>query len=386
VSFVVKPGEDRYHRFTSSLAACGSSSAERYDSPGDAPRKGCDRRFSRELPLEPLTGLHASPCVLALLSIPVSVAALVIWEWADGASLAALAAFSGLSAPDLRTVVFSFSFAVLGALAVSRNWNRALEKIREAESQVRRTELDRLEQRRLVALGRLAAGFAHEIRNPLAIIRASLGLVRDGDREQFSSHLDHIDKGAIRIDAIVSRIFSLSRAARDGVVEVEVASVLDRALSPLLSDAEAAEIIIETSVSPPELRLRTAEGLIELILAALLSNAMDAVRDSGKVRIPAGESGDPAPTGRILISVRHEEGRTRIEVEDNGPGVAPENRSRIFDPFFTTKEVGRGTGLGLSMIHGFMAEIGGEIEVGESRWGGARFLVSIPHASETPAD
>ncbi|MEK8022650.1 MAG: ATP-binding protein [Candidatus Hydrogenedentota bacterium] len=349
---------------------------------GDRPDGGSaagatDGAAAADRPVEPITGRPVSPLVLAMMAVPVSVLILASTEILEHALFPNLDFQQMHMLHFIRGLLLSLLFAFLGSWAVSRNWTRSLHRIRVAETRARRAEIERMERRRLAALGRMAAGFAHEIRNPLAVISGNAQLLSmKGAQSRAEERIGHIMTGVARIDSIVHRLFQIVRRAVPAISDVPVESAVDVVLDIVKQDGSAEGISIETEISPRALALRSADGNLEQIILPILRNALDAVRTGSQ------QPSHPEKIGCIRISARPSGEGIVLEISDNGPGIPPDVRSHVLAPFFTTKEIGQGTGLGLSIVHAFVREAGGRIEIDESEWKGALVRVHIPAEQE----
>jgi len=234
-----------------------------------------------------------------------------------------------------------------------------LSRRKEVEEEVRKAD-------RLAALGRLSAGVAHEIRNPLAGIRTTAELLRgrigsDADLVQF---VDVILEETARLDRIVGSLLQFAKPSEPRPEPLDVFALLERAAR--LAAGRAADRRVAIRVAPAvhlPSTLADRDQILQVLLNLLL-NGIEATPEGGEVRASADASAD----GREV----------RITVEDEGPGVAPAARERIFDPFFTTKP--GGTGLGLSISQNIVARHGGQLRI-ESAGRGTRATVALPAAA-----
>ncbi|HET98371.1 MAG TPA: PAS domain S-box protein [Desulfurivibrio alkaliphilus] len=236
-------------------------------------------------------------------------------------------------------------------------------------------ELERLVrvQDKMSSLGRVAAGMAHEIRNPLSGINIYLGtLQRMYDRPEMRARVEEIFQrlmaASAKIEAVIQRVIDF---AKPGQLQV-------RALDPnqpVAAALELATVILERHGIVPELEAaaelplcRIDRQQIEQVLLNLLTNSAEAME-----QLP--------PGARRLLRVRTlmAEGMVEIRVDDSGPGIPAGVRERILDPFYTTK--GDGTGIGLNISHRIISDHGGRLEVAKSDLGGARFRVMLPPES-----
>jgi two-component system, NtrC family, sensor kinase len=248
--------------------------------------------------------------------------------------------------------------------------------LREIEALQRRLVLSG----RMVAVGQLAAGVAHEVNNPTAYVRSNMLLLREywanaaellaGDEadektQLFADGAELIDEsleGIERITSIVQQIGRFTHADEGARESAELEMILDsaqRMARPRLRDGIALERV--SAALPP---LECAPRELEQVFLNLLLNAADALGGRGTIRITTCLEGD----------------RARIDVADDGAGIAPEHLPRVFDPFFTTKPVGEGTGLGLSICYEIVERHGGEIEVSSELGRGTVFSIRLPLA------
>jgi len=233
------------------------------------------------------------------------------------------------------------------------------------------TDRDELERRlvqadKLSSIGLLAAGVAHEVNTPLAVIStyAQMLAKQISEDEQKSKLLDKIAKQTFRASEIVNSLLSFSRTATTEFVEVDVSKVIQETLN--LVEHQLKKSGVEVKLDAPAMLppVKGNAGKLQQVFLNLFLNARDAM-----------EAG-----GTLAVHAWSEAGFVRIDVADNGQGIALEHLERIYDPFFTTKGARKGTGLGLSVSYGIVREHGGSIEV-ESRLGaGTRFRVEFPLA------
>ena len=231
-----------------------------------------------------------------------------------------------------------------------------------------RSELERrlAQAEKLSAIGLLAAGVAHEVNTPLAVISTYAQMLArqvSGDPDK-ARLLDKITRQTFRASEIVNALLNFSRAAPGTFEELDLNRLIRETLLLLEHQFQQAGIRVELELEEGLGRVQGDPGKLQQVFLNLFLNARDAMESGGVLRVRT--AGD----GRQIL----------VEVRDNGPGIAPENLNRIFDPFFTTKPPRRGTGLGLSISYGIVREHGGDIEV-ESRPGeGACFRVAFPLA------
>jgi signal transduction histidine kinase len=279
--------------------------------------------------------------------------------------------------------ILSYSLGLLvvgigGAVAIFWIQARHLSERRALEAVVAR-------EQRLSAVGNLAAGVAHEIRNPLNAISIGLQRLRmefappeTEARAEYVRFTEIMQTEVGRLNAIVDRFLTLARPSRLILTEEPLAPVLEELLTLLSPQASAQKIEIATELQLRGARVRMNRQQLTHAFMNLVLNAIQAMPDGGTLTIraavlPAERAGAAAPRGAGPTPPRPV---ARIAISDSGPGIAPEHLDRIFEPYFTTKE--GGTGLGLALAHTIIQEHDGRIDV-ESRPGeGATFVVSLP--------
>jgi signal transduction histidine kinase len=251
---------------------------------------------------------------------------------------------------------------------VTERLQQSHEKLQETVRALREElgEKNRLLERknRLAALGEMAAGLAHEIRNPLGGIHlyASL-LAKDVAGMAASTELvNKISGGVKRLDALVGQVLAFSREIAVNVVECDLAGIVNKAIEMAAAKFEAAEVAWEVE-GPAELIVRVDPLLMEQSLLNLMLNAAEAMENGGKLRVVYSRGEE--------VEAR----QLRIVVKDSGPGIGADVLDRIFNPFFTTKE--RGTGLGLAIVHRIVEAHEGTIIATNPQGGGAQFEIRI---------
>lgn len=227
---------------------------------------------------------------------------------------------------------------------------------------------------RLSAVGMMAGGVAHEVNNPLAIIRASASDLLDIIHAEGQVSLEEVTRNARRIqqtaDRIATIVKSLRRIAREGsqddFLPVPVSKIVEETLEICQERFGAHSVTLRLPRIDPRLKVSCREVQIAQVLLNLLTNAFDAV---------AGQPGEKW----VQLEVKRTGESIIFSVVDSGPGIPPEIRSRIMEPFFTTKEVGKGVGLGLSVSRTMAEEHGGKLELVESL-GHTCFSLTLPVA------
>ncbi len=225
---------------------------------------------------------------------------------------------------------------------------------------------------KLAAVGRLAAGVVHEINNPLATIsacaesletRAEEGVFgHSPDAEDLQEYLGLIRSEAFRCKSITNNLLDFSRIRSGNRFPLDVGSILKSSARLLTHQRRGDHIEISLDIADNLPLVNADEGQLQQAVIALATNAIDAMKDGGKLGFRAFT----------------EHNRVVVEVSDTGHGIAPEDVSKIFEPFFTTKEVGKGTGLGLAVCYGIITEHGGRVSVRSNVGVGTIFSIFLP--------
>ena len=238
------------------------------------------------------------------------------------------------------------------------------------------TDRAELEQRlvqadKLSSIGLLAAGVAHEVNTPLAVIStyAQMLAKQVSDDSQKSMILDKIAKQTFRASEIVNSLLNFSRTSTTSLGDVSLNRVIQETLSLLEHQLQKSGIQVKTNLDAGLPPVHGNAGQLQQVFLNLFLNARDAMSAGGTLEVRTWAEGSGA----------------RAEVADTGHGIAPEHLHRIYDPFFTTKAVRKGTGLGLSVTYGIIQEHGGSIEVFNRPGGGASFRIELPLAVPGPA-
>ena len=228
------------------------------------------------------------------------------------------------------------------------------------EDQARRAET-------LASLGTLAAGIAHDLNNPLQVIRSRAELLLEGPGTMPASEMkeDHetIHRQAQRASQIVNDFLEFARRNGRAAVSVDVNELVEHSLLLLGGSMRGCGIAVEAKLEKEAPRIMGHPVALERVLVNLLTNARDAMPQGGSVK----------------IGVKHLEGspdRIRLTVTDDGPGIPPENLGKLFDLFYTTKQ--DGTGLGLWLSRRIISEHGGKIEVASELGKGTTFAITLP--------
>jgi PAS domain S-box-containing protein len=277
----------------------------------------------------------------------------------------------------------------------------AAESERQAYQQLKSAQSQLVQSEKLAGLGQMVAGVAHEINNPLSFVSNNVAVLQRDVRaltdllamyaqadavigqsnadllaqiRDLSEQMDLVytqknmrellersREGLRRIQQIVKDLRDFARLDESDLHEVDLNAGIQSTVNIITGKAKKKRVQVELDLAPlPMVSCYPAK--VNQVVMNLVSNAIDAVPEGGRVSVKTVQEGD----------------RIHITVTDNGPGVPAEIRGRIFDPFFTTKPIGEGTGLGLSISYGIVRDHGGTIEVTDAPEGGARFEIVLP--------
>ena len=272
--------------------------------------------------------------------------------------LAALIALGGLG------------LIIIGAYFTTRAMMKELQRMDRKKAA---SDEMAIQSSKMAALGKMAAGIAHEINNPLAVIGEKAGWMKDllgmedvAGSENFQELLDAVNKieyHVVRAKTVTHRLLGFARRMEPMVEGVNINEILDESIEFLKNEARYRNIEIQANYAP-DLPLTTSDqAQLQQVFLNIINNGIDAI---GK-------------EGRIIINTRTtKNNEISIEISDNGPGITKEVLQKIFDPFFTTKEVGKGTGLGLSISYSIIEKLGGRIMVASEAGQGTTFTIYLP--------
>lgn len=241
------------------------------------------------------------------------------------------------------------------------------------------TERARLEQQlrqseKLSALGQMISGIAHELNNPLTVVKGYLELIlaHHDLSPQTRADLQKVAHESDRAAKLVRNFLAFAREQPARREALDFNELVHRVAELRKFDLIVARVDLQLELCPDLPKTTAAPDQVQQVLINLMNNAVQAVAELPR-------------RGVVKVRTEHCDGFIHVSVEDNGPGVPPELVSRIFEPFFTTKEVGTGTGLGLSIAHSIMTEHKGRMYYQDSSLGGAAFVLEFP-VTELPAE
>ena len=316
----------------------------------------------------PPPGRRLRRTVVALLLVPPAcllLSALAVFTWGPRSSLAVL-------------VPVVAALAVAAALA----WPLAARIRRELTALARQRDAfyeELLRLSRAASLGEVASSIAHDLNNPLAIMREEAGWIQDlmqgGElgaahtQAEIANALKQIDIQIERSREITQRLLQWGRDSAPQTESVDVNLLLNKTLYLLESELQAAGVRVVKELSPGLAQVRGGAPELRQVFLNLMKNALDAMRGAG---------------GTMTLATRPERGGVRIEIRDTGPGIPAAAIEHIFEPFFTTKAANEGTGLGLPISRWIVEKVGGTLGVESREGAGASFHVTLPAGEARP--
>jgi len=248
-------------------------------------------------------------------------------------------------------------------------WGRTLEKkVEERTKELREAQAHLIQSEKLASLGKLAAGVAHEINNPLGgiLIYSHLLLEDLEESSPYYGNLEKIVKETTRCKDIVKGLLEFARPKEPEATSTNVNELLDKSLSLVGSQSLFQNIQVKKHYSTDLPLIVADSSQLQQVFMNIILNAADAMNGNGRLTLRTYLDS----SGKDLI----------IDFEDTGPGIREEDKKKIFDPFFTTKEVGQGTGLGLSISYSIIRKHQGTIDVQSTFGEGATFTIKLPIA------
>jgi two-component system, NtrC family, sensor kinase len=270
---------------------------------------------------------------------------------------------------DGEDVPVNFSAAIIkkddreiGSVGIFSDLREQLRIRRELEE----AKIQLMQAEKIASVGRLAAGVAHEINNPLSgILLYADMLVRDlAHNPQWSADLQEIIDQTLRCKQIVTRLLEFSRQSVGQKIPFDVNNIINRSAELLAGQSLFYDVEFMMDLQPDIPQMMGDPGQLQQVFTNFVINAGSAMKGKGK----------------IIVTSRFDPDCQEVSLQfaDTGPGIPPEIMDKIFEPFFTTKQPGEGTGLGLSVAYGIIQQHGGSIEVKNSHSGGALFTVTLP--------
>lgn len=277
-----------------------------------------------------------------------------------------------------KALILAMGIVLIGILGIASTGvilsSHMISRIQtiNAEKEVMNQQV--LQAGKMAAVGELAAGIAHEINNPVAIMVEEAGWVEDlledeklsnaENEQEIQRALHEIAIQGKRSKDITHKLLSFARKTDSRVQEVDLAELIEEILGVSNQRAKFASVTVHTEIQPDLPLVQASPTEMQQVVLNLVNNALDAMENM--------------QGGELTIRAALQEQWIVVEVEDTGPGIAKHDQDRIFEPFFTTKAVGKGTGLGLSICYGIVEKMGGHIRVKSRIGAGSTFILELP--------
>lgn len=280
-------------------------------------------------------------------------------DWKGASELLLRILFFYLVAMTVNRFVMDYRVQVRRYQTLSEDLAETNRSLRQAQEEARRAE-------RLAALGQLSAGLAHEIRNPLGVIKGSAEILNQklAASDPMAQELSgYIYTEVNRVSALVSRFLDFARPSQLNIQPEDLTEVLESCIKTATEQGATAHVRITRDYADSLPRAMVDRELCEQVFTNLLMNACEAMGEQG---------------GELKVRVRPAQAQVAVEIEDSGPGIPEAMREQIFNPFFTTKKTG--VGLGLAIVSKIVDAHGGTLKLVSAPGRGACFRVTLPRA------
>lgn len=290
-------------------------------------------------------------------------------------------------------------FPVLFSSAILRNTNGDIESVvcvaqdisdlKHMHNEMSLAQAGLIQSAKLSSIGELASGVAHELNQPLMVLRGTAQLMARSLRkgtltpDRLPEYLESMDRNTKRMMTIINHMRTFSRQSDKAFEPVRINGIIRDCFLMIGEQLKLRNITVETELDPDIPWIMGNANQLEQVILNLIINARDAIESRHQTAEPEKSLMEPSRIGISTRSGYTQDGGEFVEiwVRDTGTGISQQNRDRIFDPFFTTKPVGQGTGLGLSISYGIIKDHQGDISVVETGPAGTAFRITLPERS-----
>jgi two-component system NtrC family sensor kinase len=276
-----------------------------------------------------------------------------------------------------RILIIVIVISVLSMAAATYTSTSLTRKLEQSDREYASINQQIVQVEKMATVGRLAAGIAHEINNPLQMITSLAGWTKEllpDENPETVKHLNEYEETITKIQyhvkraaTVTHRLLGFSRKMTAEKEQVDINNLLDETISFLSNEAQNNSITIKQDMDTDLPRTMTDGPQLQQVFFNVLNNSIDAIGQDGT----------------ITITSHLDKSNIVIEMVDNGPGFSPEAMKKVFDPFFTTKEPGKGTGLGMSICYDIMQKLGGSIDIRNGQQRGAIVTLTVPVVSSS---